>query len=63
MDEEKIYKLLTKNKSGTINSLDDLEKCGKTFFYACIHLLLKKETLAHSAARLFKAKDIYFIYL
>ena len=38
MDEEFILKSLTKNKSGIVSCLDELEKCEKSFFtYAFIY--------------------------
>ena len=42
MDEESILKSLTKNGDGTLLNLDGLSKCGKIFFYSCVHLLLQK---------------------
>ena len=44
MEEDQILKQLTKNKSGILYSLNDLEKSGKTFLYSCIHLLLNEDS-------------------
>ena len=41
MDEESILKSLTVNGDGILQSLDGLSKCGKIFFYSCVHLLEK----------------------
>ena len=41
MDEESIFKALTKNGDGTIQTLDELSQCGKIFFYSCMHLFGK----------------------
>ena len=43
-----ILKALTKDKSGVIFSLDDLDKCGQQFLYICIHLLLQDKRTEQS---------------
>ena len=43
MDEEQVLRFLTKNQTGVLSSLNDLEKCGKIFLYNCMHLLLKQD--------------------
>ena len=43
MDEEQVLRFLTKNQTGVLSSLNDLEKCGKIFLYDCMHLLLKQD--------------------
>ena len=48
MDEESIFKALTKNNDGYLTSLNDLSHYGKVFFYACFHLLVKKKDISPS---------------
>ena len=45
MDEESILKSLTWRGDGTLKDLNGLSKCGRIFFYSCVHLLLKPEEL------------------
>ena len=51
MEDDQILKQLTKNKSGILYSLNDLEKSGKTFLYSCIHLLYSFSCIASTSKK------------